>query len=217
MESRCSEKRNFSIKSILGLPAEPTPDVRGVVQVQTMGTTSKEGLLQRNQPGPLQLTFGIPPLALQQAWLLQTVKRSTVPSSGFLAGGPRKANKPNDSITESSFSDSGSEEGSPTDRSPTARVSKEDESRTKTKKMRTSFSQFQSEELERKFNEIKYLTKKDRVSLSSTLGISEKIVKTWYQNRRTKWKKTFSEEALRKNREVAAVKGYMQHIHEKDS
>lgn len=43
--------------------------------------------------------------------------------------------------------------------------------------------------LERKFEVKKYLSTPDRMELASSLGLTQLQVKTWYQNRRMKWKK----------------------------
>lgn len=85
------------------------------------------------------------------------------------------------------------------------------------KKARTSFTNFQIQKLELKFNQQKYLTRKDRTSLAHALGLTEKHVKTWFQNRRTKWKKECSEENWSKHKEMAATIMYMQHIEKKNS
>lgn len=84
--------------------------------------------------------------------------------------------------------------------------------RRKCKKKRTTFTSNQLKELERKFNQQKYLTKLDRCALAQRLGLTEKHVKTWYQNRRTKWKKECTEEAWSKERETAATNMYRQHL-----
>ncbi|KAB7498392.1 Homeobox protein BarH-like 1, partial [Armadillidium nasatum] len=47
----------------------------------------------------------------------------------------------------------------------------------------------QLEGLESRFETQKYLSTPDRVDLAKTLGLSQLQVKTWYQNRRMKWKK----------------------------
>ena len=43
--------------------------------------------------------------------------------------------------------------------------------------------------LEKKFEAQKYLSTPDRMELAESLGLSQIQVKTWYQNRRMKWKK----------------------------
>ncbi|XP_022107182.1 homeobox protein BarH-like 1 [Acanthaster planci] len=43
--------------------------------------------------------------------------------------------------------------------------------------------------LEKRFERQKYLSTPDRLELADTLGLSQLQVKTWYQNRRMKWKK----------------------------
>lgn len=80
------------------------------------------------------------------------------------------------------------------------------------KKKRTAFTSKQLQELERKFNEQKYLTKADRTALAESLGLTEKHVKTWYQNRRTKWKRGTTELEWSKHRELAATIMYQQFV-----
>ena len=80
------------------------------------------------------------------------------------------------------------------------------------KKSRTAFTSSQLSELERRFNEQKYLTKVDRCLLAQTLGLTEKHIKTWYQNRRTKWKKDCSDQDWSKQREQAATAMYKQYL-----
>ena len=43
--------------------------------------------------------------------------------------------------------------------------------------------------LEKRFENQKYLSTPDRIQLAEFLGLSQLQVKTWYQNRRMKWKK----------------------------
>lgn len=86
------------------------------------------------------------------------------------------------------------------------------ECRSRKKKKRTAFSSQQLKKLEEKFNQQKYLSKIDRCELAANLGLSERHVKTWYQNRRTKWKKECCESDWSKQRESAAAIMYMQHI-----
>ncbi|RWS23428.1 homeobox protein H40-like protein [Leptotrombidium deliense] len=43
--------------------------------------------------------------------------------------------------------------------------------------------------LERRFDSQKYLSTPDRAELARALGLTQLQVKTWYQNRRMKWKK----------------------------
>ena len=43
--------------------------------------------------------------------------------------------------------------------------------------------------MEREFDTKKYLSTSDRIGLATELGLTQLQVKTWYQNRRMKWKK----------------------------
>ncbi|XP_074495855.1 barH-like 1 homeobox protein [Sebastes fasciatus] len=59
----------------------------------------------------------------------------------------------------------------------------------KPRKARTAFSDQQLAKLERSFQNQKYLNVQDRMELAGSLQLSDTQVKTWYQNRRTKWKR----------------------------
>jgi hypothetical protein len=58
----------------------------------------------------------------------------------------------------------------------------------KRKKPRTSFSRLQICELEKRFHKQKYLASTERAALAKTLKMTDAQVKTWFQNRRTKWR-----------------------------
>ncbi|XP_032230745.1 brain-specific homeobox protein homolog isoform X2 [Nematostella vectensis] len=57
------------------------------------------------------------------------------------------------------------------------------------RKSRTVFTDLQLRVLEKTFSEQKYLDTSSRSKLAQTLGLNETQVKTWFQNRRMKWKK----------------------------
>ncbi|XP_077486828.1 homeobox protein SAX-1-like [Amblyomma americanum] len=59
----------------------------------------------------------------------------------------------------------------------------------KPRRRRTAFTQAQLAFLEAKFRYQKYLSVSDRGSVAEALRLTETQVKTWYQNRRTKWKR----------------------------
>ncbi|KAL5103232.1 Homeobox protein ceh-31 [Taenia crassiceps] len=59
----------------------------------------------------------------------------------------------------------------------------------KPRKARTAFTDSQLSELERNFESQKYLSVQDRIQLANRLKLNDTQVKTWYQNRRTKWKR----------------------------
>ena len=54
---------------------------------------------------------------------------------------------------------------------------------------RTVFTQAQLRAFEKRFENQKYLTTQERYELARNLGLSALQVKTWFQNRRMKWKK----------------------------
>ncbi|XP_032578372.1 T-cell leukemia homeobox protein 2 isoform X2 [Drosophila sechellia] len=57
----------------------------------------------------------------------------------------------------------------------------------KRKKPRTSFTRIQVAELEKRFHKQKYLASAERAALARGLKMTDAQVKTWFQNRRTKW------------------------------
>lgn len=57
------------------------------------------------------------------------------------------------------------------------------------RKPRQAYSVKQLEKLENEFKQDKYLSVSKRMELSKTLNLTEVQIKTWFQNRRTKWKK----------------------------
>ncbi|OQR67870.1 hypothetical protein BIW11_04678 [Tropilaelaps mercedesae] len=57
------------------------------------------------------------------------------------------------------------------------------------RKPRQAYSAKQLERLEAEFKVDKYLSVSKRMELSATLNLTEVQIKTWFQNRRTKWKK----------------------------
>ncbi|XP_003743246.1 homeobox protein ceh-30-like [Galendromus occidentalis] len=59
----------------------------------------------------------------------------------------------------------------------------------KQRKARTAFTDHQLQTLEKSFERQKYLSVQDRMELAAKLKLTDTQVKTWYQNRRTKWKR----------------------------
>nr|XP_057917873.1 hematopoietically-expressed homeobox protein hhex [Doryrhamphus excisus] len=71
------------------------------------------------------------------------------------------------------------------------------------------FSNDQTIELEKKFEIQKYLSPPERKRLAKMLQLSERQVKTWFQNRRAKWRRLKQEnpQATKREEDVSSAKG----------
>ena len=68
-------------------------------------------------------------------------------------------------------------------------INRQDSHINKLRRRRTTFTSSQLKALEEKFQDKKYLTITERNSLAKQQRLTDTQVKTWFQNRRTKWKK----------------------------
>ena len=62
------------------------------------------------------------------------------------------------------------------------------------KRPRTAFTAAQIKALESEFEKNKYLSVSKRMQLSKQLKLTETQIKIWFQNRRTKWKRKYTNE-----------------------
>eukprot|EP00058_Branchiostoma_floridae_P027451 XP_002612942.1 linked to engrailed and distalless homeobox b [Branchiostoma floridae] len=74
-------------------------------------------------------------------------------------------------------------------RSESPRLYRQDERK---KRPRTAFTAEQIKELEGEFQKNKYLSVTKRLELSNQLKLTETQIKIWFQNRRTKWKRKYT-------------------------
>ncbi|XP_029113003.1 T-cell leukemia homeobox protein 3-like [Scleropages formosus] len=81
----------------------------------------------------------------------------------------------------------------------------------KRKKPRTSFSRVQICELEKRFHRQKYLASVERAALAKTLKMTDAQVKTWFQNRRTKWRRQTAEEREAERQQANRLMIQLQH------
>nr|XP_054766206.1 T-cell leukemia homeobox protein 3-like [Lytechinus pictus] len=81
----------------------------------------------------------------------------------------------------------------------------------KRKKPRTSFTRLQICELEKRFHRQKYLASAERASLALSLKMTDAQVKTWFQNRRTKWRRQTAEEREAERQAAARFMFSLQH------
>ena len=91
--------------------------------------------------------------------------------------------------TQNNASNNGNTTGNVESRSRESSTSDSDAKDSKSRRRRTAFTSVQLKCLEETFQANKYLTTMERDRLARALNLSKKQVKTWYQNRRTKWKR----------------------------
>ncbi|XP_026572987.1 T-cell leukemia homeobox protein 2 [Pseudonaja textilis] len=80
----------------------------------------------------------------------------------------------------------------------------------KRKKPRTSFSRAQICELEKRFHRQKYLASAERTALAKALKMTDGQVKTWFQNRRTKWRRQTAEDREAERQQASRLMLHLQ-------
>ena len=64
--------------------------------------------------------------------------------------------------------------------------------------MRSLFQDKQRQILEKHFERSKYLTQRERGKIADEAALTDRQVKTWFQNRRTRWRKVNGNKGLAK-------------------
>ncbi|KAL6263352.1 hypothetical protein P5V15_006148 [Pogonomyrmex californicus] len=90
---------------------------------------------------------------------------------------------------EACTSSSGANSTTSADKEKTAAAISDDERK---KRPRTAFTAAQIKSLEAEFERNKYLSVAKRLQLSKNLKLTETQIKIWFQNRRTKWKRKYT-------------------------
>ncbi|NXE73556.1 BARX2 protein, partial [Cochlearius cochlearius] len=136
------------------------------------------------RPKPLHSCAGSPSLRAYPLISVITRQPSVVPhlvpaatSSRVLPAQPSSGTSSSEAPASETHASSESEAEQPTPRLK------------KPRRSRTIFTELQLMGLEKKFQKQKYLSTPDRLDLAQSLGLTQLQVKTWYQNRRMKWKK----------------------------
>ncbi|NWR89954.1 BARX2 protein, partial [Furnarius figulus] len=133
------------------------------------------------RPKPLHSCAGSPSLRAYPLISVITRQPSVVPTLLPAGSSPRALPaQPSPGSENPSSEVHGSSESEA--EQPTPRVKKP-------RRSRTIFTEIQLMGLEKKFQKQKYLSTPDRLDLAQSLGLTQLQVKTWYQNRRMKWKK----------------------------
>merc|ERR1711971_489315 len=162
--------------------------------MERFGQEHSPSLMAHISPPPLNLASKTGPIRSSGFMITDILKSSAAGLPHGLTLAPRVPSPHGEST---SFSDTGSykendisddgEDDDGNDTSPNG-----DPNCRKQRKARTAFTDYQLQTLERSFEKQKYLSVQDRQELAAKLNLSDTQVKTWYQNRRTKWKRTTS-------------------------
>ncbi|XP_014606977.1 PREDICTED: homeobox protein ceh-30-like [Polistes canadensis] len=102
------------------------------------------------------------------------------------------ANSAMEMLTEACTSSSGANSTTGVEREIQERTANAISDDERKKRPRTAFTAAQIKSLEAEFERNKYLSVAKRLQLSKTLKLTETQIKIWFQNRRTKWKRKYT-------------------------
>ena len=195
--------KSFLIKDILSRPDDMS-DYLYFRTSELQSTVSCFGQVSKHPEGCLSVFSPLCTQATSQrtsGWDLSTLSRLGRPGVSQIVTCSVDHTGDDTAVQDSSASEeplpsAGQDVNQTTNRGPRPECSVSTEHKqvicSKTRRRRTAFTQAQLQHLEKKFRCQKYLSVADRAAIATELKLSETQVKTWYQNRRTKWKRQTS-------------------------
>ncbi|XP_076834875.1 homeobox protein HMX2 [Brachyhypopomus gauderio] len=190
--SKCSPApiSSFTIQSILGTASE---DSKAVPRKRTRSVSSEDECSGGEDSGDCYCSEpGLPEPCNRH----QPLNFSCLGTKGLIPGQGGLDRAPH--LSQSLLPDYKDEPRACGQMSPvceeTQRDAPDKQSNSAKKKTRTVFSRSQVYQLESTFDMKRYLSSSERACLASSLQLTETQVKTWFQNRRNKWKRQLSAE-----------------------